>query len=139
MAPLKQPDTTTPAEPVTDEQSPEGDGMVDSDGLWTGTCRDVAGQCNAHLYIGDDYGDNSSTMRCQLAPGHGGEHEERFQRPGGSVVVRWEADERCYHDCAAELHDDHWYCSKCSMGEREYERKYGLQLARIDSRSAVQP
>lgn len=136
---MKQSKPATPDGPVTDEQSPDDGGMVDSDDLWTGTCRDVAGQCNAHLYIGDDYGDNGSTMRCQLAPGHDGEHEERFRRSGGAVVIRWEADERCYHDCRAELFDDYWYCSKCAMGEREYESKERLQQPRINSGVEVQP
>jgi len=39
-----------------------------------GEPEDVAGQCNAHLYIEDNFGDNHATMRCQLALGHAGKH-----------------------------------------------------------------
>ncbi len=59
-----------------------------------GTPEDVHGDCNAHLYIGDDYGDNHATMRCQLPPGHASEHEEKFGSEPQSVVVRWTVDER---------------------------------------------
>lgn len=30
-----------------------------------GEPEDVDGECNARLYIGDNYGDNHATMRCQ--------------------------------------------------------------------------
>jgi hypothetical protein len=52
---------------------------------------DVAGQCNARLYIGDNFGDNHATMRCQLAPGHLGPHVETYQ--DGDVRVEWKRDE----------------------------------------------
>ena len=29
---------------------------------------DKPGQCNARLFISDDHGDNTCTMRCQSAP-----------------------------------------------------------------------
>ena len=61
--------------------------------MW-GRPDDVAGQCNAHLYIADDYGDNHATMRCQLCPGHDGSHREEFKRGGKPVVVTWEVDEK---------------------------------------------
>lgn len=63
--------------------------------MWNGPPEDVAGQCNARLIIGDDYGDNSSTFRCQLEPGHEGMHEESFvrSRTGGKVSIHWEEDE----------------------------------------------
>lgn len=59
-----------------------------------GKPEDVEGECNSHLYIGDDYGDNHSTMRCRLPKGHEGPHREEFRRDGGQVVVTWEKDER---------------------------------------------
>lgn len=59
-----------------------------------GKPKDVDGECNSHLYIGDDYGDNTDTMRCQLPKGHDGLHREEFARGGGKVVVTWEKDER---------------------------------------------
>ena len=38
-------------------------------------------------------------MRCQLAQGHEGLHQERFDRKGGPVTITWTADERerCDH------------------------------------------
>ena len=57
-----------------------------------GEPEDVEGQCNAHLYIGDNAGDNHATMRCQLKPRHFGEHQEIWLE--GDAVVRWKNDER---------------------------------------------
>jgi hypothetical protein len=57
-----------------------------------GRPEDVVGQCNAHLYIGDDYGDNEATMRCQREPNHEGRHREEWM--DGKAVVEWETDER---------------------------------------------
>lgn len=59
-----------------------------------GTPEDVAGECNARLYIGDDYGDNHATMRCGLFPSHEPPHKEVFERRGGMVTVTWDHDER---------------------------------------------
>jgi len=58
-----------------------------------GEPEDVEGQCNARLFIGDNYGDNHATMRCQLEPGHEGDHEEKYGRPPQKVTVRWEIAE----------------------------------------------
>lgn len=55
---------------------------------------DVPGECNAHLYICDDYGDNDATMRCQLEKGHDGPHKEVFDRNDTEVVITWHVDER---------------------------------------------
>jgi hypothetical protein len=56
---------------------------------------DVPGECNARLYIGDNFADNHATMRCRLAPKHTGKHREEYM-PGPSqrVVVEWDLDER---------------------------------------------
>jgi len=63
-----------------------------------GPQKDVEGECNARLSIGDDYGDNSATMRCQLKPGHDGPHMERYNAAYGDdvniVTVTWEKDTR---------------------------------------------
>lgn len=82
---------------------------------------DVPGECNAHCYVGDDWGDNSATFRCSLPAGHAGRHREKFRR--GTAALEWERDERCYHDVRAELDDisGEWYCGKCLMGERAFE------------------
>ena len=61
-----------------------------------GPPKDVKGQCNAKLFIGDDYGDNFVTMRCQLKPGHGGAHQEKHeprQSDGQEVTILWKNDE----------------------------------------------
>ena len=72
-----------------------------------GEPKDVDGECNACLFIADNYGDGSATMRCQLAPGHEGVHKEEFDREGGTVTVTWVADERkrCSHGCGQWEHD----------------------------------
>lgn len=57
--------------------------------------KDVPGQCNARLYIADDYGDNRCTMRCMLPKGHEGRHREEYDAFGDNhVVVEWDYDER---------------------------------------------
>lgn len=56
---------------------------------------DVEGECNAHLYIGDNFGDNHATMRCQREPDHEGKHRETYMPgPDQRVVVEWDKDER---------------------------------------------
>lgn len=51
--------------------------------------------CGAALFIGDDFGDNSATMRCQLTEGHDDVlHVERFSRGEHEIVVTWPHDER---------------------------------------------
>lgn len=51
------------------------------------------GICHAVCYIGDDFGDNSATFRCQLEKLHSDMHEEKFQRDGRQFSMRWEGDE----------------------------------------------
>lgn len=57
-----------------------------------GKPEDVEGQCNAWLEIGDDYGDNEATMRCQREAGHEGPHREVFRN--GSATVEWTGNDR---------------------------------------------
>lgn len=47
-------------------------------------------KCKATLEIGDDYGDNYALMRCQLARGHKGRHQETYEANGGGVTVTWD-------------------------------------------------
>lgn len=70
---------------------------------------DVADECNARLFIGDNFGDGTATMRCQRAIGHEDLHQERFERGGGPVVVTWTGDERrpCSHGCGQWEHVPH--------------------------------
>jgi len=59
--------------------------------------------CKARLHIGDDFGDNSATIRCQLPKGHEGLHKEEFESSVYSkdfrskrinhVTITWEIDE----------------------------------------------
>lgn len=53
---------------------------------------DVEGECNARLYIGDDYGDNHATMRCSLHAGHEGSHQETWRN--GACRLEWDGDDR---------------------------------------------
>jgi hypothetical protein len=61
-----------------------------------GPPEDVAGECNARLEVGDDYGDNVSTFRCSLEPGHEGPHKEEFDHYSADnpVCVTWMKDAR---------------------------------------------
>ncbi len=36
-------------------------------------------QCNRIMSMGDDYGDNETTIRCQLPMGHHGPHQESYE------------------------------------------------------------
>ncbi len=64
---------------------------------------DVDGECNAHCYIADNYGDGRATMRCQLPKGHELPHREEFRQ--GTSVLTWEHDERCYHDKGSHTYE----------------------------------
>lgn len=99
---------------------------------------DEESECNARLFIADNYGDGTATIRCQLAPGHEGLHQEQFERNGHMVTITWAIDERerCDHACGQWDHDhrgrydedaiqcprdadDHEYsdCAYCHPGE----------------------
>lgn len=58
---------------------------------------DVAGECNAHLYVGDNFGDNHATMRCRLPAGHEGDHREVWR--DGMVVLTWARQEARCNKC----------------------------------------
>lgn len=59
-----------------------------------GEPKPVEGKCNARLYIGDNYGDNHTTMMCQLEPLHDGDHQESYQSSGsGRVTTTWELED----------------------------------------------
>jgi hypothetical protein len=57
---------------------------------------DVTGHCNAWLHIGDNFGDNHATMRCQLPPGHEGPHKEEWngQVSGDTRCVTWTGNDK---------------------------------------------
>jgi hypothetical protein len=56
---------------------------------------DKKGECNARLFIGDDFGDNCATIRCQLEPGHDGPHQEKYiTNDSNEVAIHWTKDER---------------------------------------------
>ncbi len=55
---------------------------------------DVDGQCNARLYISDNWGDNHATMRCGLAAGHDGLHKKEYGPTSQTVTISWLRDER---------------------------------------------
>jgi hypothetical protein len=79
-----------------------------------GEPKDTENECNARLFIADNYGDGTATMRCQLVPGHDGPHKEEFSRDKDSdeantVVITWTRDERqmCDHGCGHWDHEHH--------------------------------
>lgn len=76
-----------------------------------GPPKDVEGQCNARLFLGDDWGDNQCTIRCKQGPDHEGPHRDEFMRDGTPVTITWVRDER--HKCAihGQQSDDH--CPAC--------------------------
>ena len=59
-----------------------------------GRPKDIEGECNAHLYLGDDWGDNVCTIRCQLPKGHRGLHKERGRLLENPFTITWYKDER---------------------------------------------
>lgn len=59
-----------------------------------GSQKDVKGECNAHLYLGADNGEDSCTIRCNLKEGHDGPHQETFMRDRKPVVILWHKDEK---------------------------------------------
>jgi len=88
---------------------------------------DVDAECNARLFIGDNYGDGTATMRCQLPHGHDGVHREEFQRRGGAVVITWVADERqrCDHGCGRWEHEhEHGGSERTSCPKYAYDHEY---------------
>ena len=64
-----------------------------------GPPEDKPAECNARLYLADDYGDGTATIRCTLPEGHEGKHREvcreNEEAPNTrNVEVTWEGDER---------------------------------------------
>lgn len=84
----------------------------------SGKPEDTKGECNAHLYICDDYGDNEATICCQLPEGHEGTHCEWFYRGEGKVVISWEKDERRVLDTRAEAEARMERIRKCPIKSR---------------------
>ncbi len=69
-----------------------------------GEPEDVEGECNAHLHIADNHGDNHATMRCQLEPGHDMDnkptyHQETWPSGSGECTVTWPGDDRPCEAC----------------------------------------
>lgn len=82
-----------------------------------GEPQDLDGRCNARLFIGDNYGDNHATFRCQLDPGHDGPHREEYNaHRGGQIVVTWERDERAHCD-----HEHERSTSDCPLDAEEHD------------------
>lgn len=76
---------------------------------------DVAGECNAQLHIGDDFGDNHTTIRCGLESDHKEPHKEVFERRGRPVEITWygccrEEEEKSNAVYEAEFGP---YCDRC--------------------------
>jgi len=82
-------------------------------------------KCGAKLFIGDDFGDNSATMTCDLPPGHGGLHQETFWRHNPNdldadlkpALVTWPFDERLH--CKKHGIQPSGFCPACIDEEFE--------------------
>lgn len=86
-----------------------------------GPPKDKEGDCNARLFLGDDYGDNHTTIKCMLPEGHEGKHKEWFTRSynKNDVVIEWTKDERKLCENCKTPFDDSWtsQCPNCSFEE----------------------
>ncbi len=91
--------------------------------MWGGPPPDVPGECNARLSLGDDYGDNSCTIRCKLVEGHDGDHCEGFDRNGGPVKIIWQIDDREPCIVCGKLTTEYWCSQACSETARDKRRK----------------
>lgn len=83
--------------------------------------------CGAIMTFGDDYGDNQTTMHCNLAKDHSGFHCEKGTSPAaGQYTVVWEYDERkkcercgkleavgSYRDCRSVPNRQMRVCHRC--------------------------
>jgi hypothetical protein len=69
--------------------------------------KDITGQCNAHLYLSDDFSDSHITIRCNLKERHKGKHQNCF----GRGTVTWEKDER--YVCAKHGRQLDDWCRQC--------------------------
>lgn len=89
---------------------------------------DVAGECNARLFLADDYGDNTTTMRCGEPLGHEGLHIEAFEREGGQQIrITWTKDESIHcpkhgrvQDTGCGIEEDN-PCLHCRIAAVEVE------------------
>jgi hypothetical protein len=86
-----------------------------------GPPNDVDGECNARLFLGDDYGDNSCTFRCTAKPGHDGAHIETSGLPKNPVTVMWQLDQR--FSCDKHGLRSEYYCSDCDAEQIIEEAK----------------
>ena len=54
--------------------------------------RDVPGECNARVYLRDEFEDERIEIRCRLPAGHEGEHRVECHTVGNALIV-WDTDE----------------------------------------------
>jgi len=80
---------------------------------------DVEGECNARLFISDDYGDNCRTLRCPHEPGHPGDHVVKITGFNGTATILWTTDERFV--CERHGIQPGEYCVPC-VDERRASR-----------------
>ena len=68
-------------------------------------------KCGAILKVSDDFGDNETTIRCQLDEGHPGQHKNTFRN--GTCTIVWVGDNR-------------YTCDRCGKKMEEYFACHGL-------------
>jgi len=92
---------------------------------------DVEGQCNAHLYIADDYGDNTATIRCQCPQGHEFTHRHTFNRgtptQAAWVRIEWHLDERDWEKYVKiDENGATYHCTICGEYKKDRLSRYYL-------------
>ena len=71
----------------------------------------MSDKCGACLFLGDDYGDNTCTIKCGLEPEHIGLHQKVFVRKDQHVTITWHTDER--YNCEKHGMQSSGYCDEC--------------------------
>lgn len=84
-----------------------------------GPPQDVDGACNAWLLLGDDYGDNTTTIRCDLPSNHEGDHLETLVREGQTARFTWVKDESVV--CPTHGRKEGPECQACTWEAYEAE------------------
>ena len=94
-----------------------------------GPPKDVEGECNAWLLLGDDYGDNVTTVRCRRPPHSNSAHQSNFRRGAAGeesvlprlddqvVSIVWTIDESMV--CAVHGRVEGPVCSRCEVAKDE--------------------
>ena len=104
--------------------------------------KDVEGECNARIYILEDYGGDESAagVRCSLPAGHEGLHKESSydKYKAGNIIVQWENDsrERC-QICGVGVQSISWGTT-CWTCRRKIENEICKECDSPDCESMIE-